>query len=165
MENSEKTCVGQKHVQWALKKKIGEEHVTLPNFVRKFGYTNRESAYSAYRALIDDSQIDTRRSKRLREAFKGFKDNAEVMFWSAMESRLDTTLTSRKAGMVTRAAGIRQAALDYDSHFGDTDHREAGGYSISNAGDEGDITNDDEGIVDGSTHKVILLTAVHFCKS
>lgn len=90
-----------------------------PNFVRKFGYTNRESAYSV---LIENSQIDTRWLKRLRDAFKKFKDNAETMFWSAM-ARLDTTLTSRKAGMIARAIGIQQAALDYDGHFRDLDHR------------------------------------------
>ncbi|KAF8944282.1 hypothetical protein BGZ47_004423 [Haplosporangium gracile] len=39
------------------------------------------------------------------------------MFWSEVESKVDTALSSRKSGMITRAAGLRQAAQDYDSHF------------------------------------------------
>ncbi|KAF9542837.1 hypothetical protein EC957_001490 [Mortierella hygrophila] len=126
-----------------MKRKAGEEHVTLRNFVRKFGYTNRESAYSAYDTLIKDSQIEARRSKRLRDAFNTFKGNAEKLFWSSMESRVDTTLTSRKAGMVTRAVGIRQATLDYERFFEDVNLTEAGEFSVSSGADERDFTNDD----------------------
>ena len=110
------------HVLWALNKQKGEEHVTLPNFVRKFGYTNQDSAYSAYSVLIGNSQMESRRKERLQKAFKEFRDNSEAMFWSEVESMVDTTLSSRKSGMITRAAGLRQAAQDYDSHFGETDH-------------------------------------------
>ncbi|KAG0229625.1 hypothetical protein BGW41_002926 [Actinomortierella wolfii] len=141
MGNPAEPRLDQKHVQWALRKKKGEEHVTLPNFVRKFGFTNRESAYSAYGVLINDSQIDAQRSKRLQDAFNTFKSNAETLFWSAIESRIDTTLTSRKAGMITRAAGIQQAALDYDNLFGDKAFSEDDGYADFNVGDEGHITN------------------------
>lgn len=50
-----------------------------------------------------------------------------------MKYRLDTTLTSREAGMITRAVGIRQAALDYESHFGDVGHKKADGF-VGNEG-------------------------------
>lgn len=109
----------REHVLWALNKQKGEEHVTLPNFVHKFGYTNKDSASLAYSVLIENSQVEIRRSERLQEAFKEFRLNSEEMFWSEVESRVDTALSSRKSGMITRAAGLRQAAQDYDSHFED----------------------------------------------
>ncbi|KAG0273083.1 hypothetical protein BGZ95_011113 [Linnemannia exigua] len=110
----------REHVLWALNKQKGEEHVTLPNFVHKFGYTNKDSASLAYFVLIENSQVEVRRSERLQDAFKEFKLNSEEMFWSEVESKVDTALSSRKSGMITRAAGLRQAAQDYDSHFEDT---------------------------------------------
>ncbi|KAF9196616.1 hypothetical protein BGZ50_009131 [Haplosporangium sp. Z 11] len=154
MEISATKSLLQKRVLWALNRKIREEHVSLSNFVHKFSYINRDSAYSAYTALIEDSQIGSRRSKRLEVAFKKFRDNSEAMFWSEMESKLDSTLTSRKAEMITRAVGIRQAALDYDSLFGDMDHTKACGSSIRSKDNEGDITHQDarcgiEGLLSG----------------
>lgn len=119
METSIAKRPRREHVLWALNKQKGEEHVTLPNFVHKFNFRNQDSAYSAFSVLIENSQIESRRSERLQEAFKEFRENSEAVFWSELESMVDTLLSSRKSGIIARAAGLRQAAQDYDSHFGD----------------------------------------------
>lgn len=84
--------------------------MTPPNFVHWFGYTNKDSVYSAYSVLIKNSQIESRRSERHWKVFKEFRDNSEGAFGSEVESMVDTALSSRKSGMIISAAGLPQAA-------------------------------------------------------
>ncbi|KAF9099323.1 hypothetical protein BGX27_000621 [Mortierella sp. AM989] len=61
---------------------------------------------------IRTSRITTRSQVRAQR-----NDNSEELFWSEVESRVDTIVSSRKSGMITRAAGLRQAAQDYENKF------------------------------------------------
>lgn len=120
METQTAKVLLREHVLWAMTKQKGKEHVTLANFVHKFGYTNQNSANSAYLALVENSQIESRRSERLLDAFREFTDNSSELFWSEIESKIDTVLSSRKSGVITRAADLGQVVQDYNSRFGDT---------------------------------------------
>ncbi|KAF9341595.1 hypothetical protein BGZ91_005998 [Linnemannia elongata] len=106
------------HIAWALDKKKGEEHVTFQTFVKKFGYTDRTSAVASYTLLLQASQIERQRSKRLVEGFTEFQDNSSELFWSEVESKVDTIVTARRAGTITRAAGLKQIADDFGNYLG-----------------------------------------------
>ncbi|KAF9966720.1 hypothetical protein BGZ70_001501 [Mortierella alpina] len=79
------------------------------NRATKFGFTNKKSAYKAYESPIKDSQIDARRSKRLQQAFKEFRESSAKLFWSEIDTMVDTTLSARKEAKLTRAAELLQA--------------------------------------------------------
>lgn len=125
----------------------------LPNFVHKFGYMNKDSASLAYSVLIESSQVEFRWLERLQEAFKEFRLNSEEMFWSEVESKVDTALLSRKSGMITRAAGLQQAVQDYDSHFEDTKssttHSGLPPQPALSSADEGNVLDHDNASVSG----------------
>ncbi|KAG0246217.1 hypothetical protein BG011_002509, partial [Mortierella polycephala] len=89
------------HIAWAVDNEKGKEHVAFQTFVRKFGYTDRSSAVSSYTLLLEASQIERQRSKRLVEDFTEFQDNSSALFWSEAGS-----------GKITRAAGLKQADDD-----------------------------------------------------
>ncbi|KAF9143021.1 hypothetical protein BGZ80_008153, partial [Entomortierella chlamydospora] len=44
-------------------------------------------------------------------------ENSSELFWSELQSKVDTIISSRKAGIITRAAGLEQAANDYKNHL------------------------------------------------
>ena len=44
------------HLAWAQDKTLGKEHVLLPNFVRKFGFADKDSANGAFLKLINSNK-------------------------------------------------------------------------------------------------------------
>jgi hypothetical protein len=101
-----------------LIKKKGEEHVTFQTFIRKLGYTDRNSAVSSYTLQLQASQIERQRSKRLVGDFTEFQNNSSELFWSEAVSKVDSIITARQAGAITRAAGLKQAADDFENYLG-----------------------------------------------
>ncbi|KAF9176609.1 hypothetical protein BGZ50_000242, partial [Haplosporangium sp. Z 11] len=85
---------------------------------KKLGYTDRSSAISSYTLLLQASQIERQRSKRLVEGFTKFQGNSSELFWSEVESKVGTIVTAKKAGTITRAAGLKQGADDFGTYLG-----------------------------------------------
>ncbi|KAF9115765.1 hypothetical protein BGX27_006547 [Mortierella sp. AM989] len=117
MEQSSKPAVPKPHISWALAKTKGQEHVCVPNFVRKFRFTDKESAYSAYSILIQASQISNKRVARLQQAFTNFKLNRERRFWALKNSEEDTVVSAKESAIITRAVGLKQAKFEYNQHI------------------------------------------------
>ncbi|KAF9898348.1 hypothetical protein BX616_004153 [Lobosporangium transversale] len=134
----------QDQVSWALLKDQGVEHVTFPNFVHKFGFTNSRSAVSAYSALLRETQINEERRKRLNEEFKDFQTNSAELFWSELDSKVDTILSSRKAGIMTRAVGLKQASYDFNRRFEDMENTEQSAPTYHNVEKPTGLNDDEE---------------------
>ncbi|KAF9991380.1 hypothetical protein BGZ79_004597, partial [Entomortierella chlamydospora] len=122
MEQTSYSDVPRPYLSWALAKKKGQEHVSLPNFVRRFQYTDKESAYSGYATFIQSSHIDNKRRVRLEKAYTDFKLNREREFWVTRNSYVDTVVSAKEAAIVTRGVGLKQTKFDYNQYLSNLDH-------------------------------------------
>jgi hypothetical protein len=102
-------------LDWALNKKQGKEHVTLPNFVQTFGLSNKESATEAYLSLIKHNQLSEKRRKKLHEAYVSFRLLREERFWhnhalkiEERRLRINGAIVAKKAGVVIQDAGLKE---------------------------------------------------------
>ncbi|KAF9346775.1 hypothetical protein BGX26_001711 [Mortierella sp. AD094] len=106
MSSSAENTSAKSHLLWAKSKLEGEEHVTLPNFVARFKYSDKEVTYLAYSNLVNATELSRKRRERLQEEFDSFKAHQEEEFWS----NLKTNINSENA--------IRwQAELEFDQHI------------------------------------------------
>ncbi|KAG0006576.1 hypothetical protein BGZ65_006434 [Modicella reniformis] len=101
---------------WALNKVPKKEHVTFTNFVKKFGFTTKESANEAYITLINSTNICQRRQMKLHESYKLFLERQEDGFWADRTLKttdhmllVNSAVIAKKAGTMIQEAGLLEA--------------------------------------------------------
>lgn len=102
------------HLDWAQEKKAGEEHVLLPNFVRrKFGFTDKDSANMAFLMLIGSNNLRQSRRELLQRLFTEFQQNLEESFWSDHTLKISTRITTKQTAIAVQKSGTKQAQVEY----------------------------------------------------
>ncbi|KAF9579608.1 hypothetical protein BGW38_004066, partial [Lunasporangiospora selenospora] len=94
---------------WAQDKQPGKEHVLLPNFVRKFGFAQKESANRAFLKLINSNNLRQSRRTNLRKLFKESRRNVEEAFWSEYILGITTKITTKQTAAAVQKSGAKQA--------------------------------------------------------
>ncbi|KAG0195455.1 hypothetical protein BGX28_001335, partial [Mortierella sp. GBA30] len=101
------------HIDWALEKKAGKEHVLLPNFVRKFEFTDKDSANRAFSALIGSNNLRQSRRLNLQRLFTEFQQNLEESFWTDHTLKISTNITTKQTATAVQKSGTKQAQVEY----------------------------------------------------
>lgn len=104
-----------RHILWASGKKPGKEHVKLPNFVRRFGYTNKDSANHDFLQLISSPHLRKRRRILLHNLYMHFKDNLEEAFWLNHTLKASTRNTAKQTAIAVQNVGALLARREYQS--------------------------------------------------
>ncbi|KAF9907731.1 hypothetical protein EC991_010678 [Linnemannia zychae] len=86
-------------LKWMLKEGT-KEHVTFVAFVKKFRFSDKQSATDAYLSLIGSSRIRKQRKKRLKAAFATFQKNHEEDFWAIPAKPVSNTNEVGEGGVV-----------------------------------------------------------------
>ncbi|KAF9944885.1 hypothetical protein BGZ65_011464, partial [Modicella reniformis] len=108
-------------IQWVLANVETEEQVTFTTFVKRFRFSDKQSATEAYLSLINSSQIRQSRREKLREAFVFFQKNHEEDFWANRALQLNSQTSSKKAAVFVQNVGLRQAESAYRHCFSKID--------------------------------------------
>lgn len=101
------------HISWALEKKPGKEHVILQNFVKRFKYTNKDSANNDFLQLLGIPQLQNRRRTLLQNLHKHFVDNLEERFWLNHTLSASTKNTTKKTATAVQNVGAILAEKEY----------------------------------------------------
>ncbi|KAG0227463.1 hypothetical protein BGW42_002937 [Actinomortierella wolfii] len=103
------------HLRWAKEEKVqGKEHVSLPNFARRFHFVDKDSANSAFLALICSPEIRMSRRVKLCHVFEQFQKNEEESFWTERAVQVNTTITINQTAIAVQTAGTKRAKLAYE---------------------------------------------------
>ncbi|KAF9579825.1 hypothetical protein BGW38_003756, partial [Lunasporangiospora selenospora] len=104
----------QQHRAWAKKKIPGQEHVLLPHFARRFQFSDKDTASSAFEALISSPELRKSRREKIRKAFIEFRKNSEVEFWSQRAVEVNTRDTTNQTTVAVQRAGAKKAQNEYE---------------------------------------------------
>ncbi|KAF9913632.1 hypothetical protein BX616_009802 [Lobosporangium transversale] len=110
----------EQYISWALDNRSDKEHVSLPSFVKKFNFTNKESANEAYLSLITSTNIHHMRRKRLHGAYMAFKERCEERFWAIRDMKIadrmlivKSATAAKKAGAIIQDSGLREVSFGH----------------------------------------------------
>ncbi|KAI1297564.1 hypothetical protein EDD11_007037, partial [Mortierella claussenii] len=103
-----------KFLEWALDWK-GRQHVYLSSFVSHFGLSDRESASQHFQKLIQSTQIDQKRRRKLQKSYNYFKEHSEEQFWSKHSLRLNTKLSAQKLARAAQDTAVDEAEAAYEA--------------------------------------------------
>ncbi|KAG0041367.1 hypothetical protein BGZ83_001892 [Gryganskiella cystojenkinii] len=105
------------HYDWLFNKQPKKEHVSLQNFVIKFGFTDQKSTNEAYLLLIISPRIRESRRTRLQDAFKLFKQRNETKFWESRNLKtadhrllVNSATIAKKTGIIIQETGFQEAS-------------------------------------------------------
>ncbi|GJJ79221.1 hypothetical protein EMPS_11581 [Entomortierella parvispora] len=105
------------HIKWALKALEEGEKITVPGFVKAFGYSSEQNANEAYLKLISSSNFTQPLRSRLDKNYKTWLDNHALTFWAersvALKAKL--ALTATAADMVDGGRPIAHCVLQEES--------------------------------------------------
>lgn len=104
--------MSQVYVDWALGWN-GKEHVYFPEFVSRFGLSNRESATQLFQELLESSFIPQKRRQKLQEAYQNFKEHKEEQFWTKYSLRLNTKQTAQRLALAAQDTAVEEAEAAY----------------------------------------------------
>jgi len=86
------------HIQWALKLLEKGEKITMPGFVKAFGYSSERKANADYLELLSSSNFAQSLRLRLEKNYKTWLDNHALTFWAersiAFKAKLALTATA-----------------------------------------------------------------------
>ncbi|KAF9089060.1 hypothetical protein BGX27_002570 [Mortierella sp. AM989] len=111
------------HLRWALEKKRGKEHVFLPNFVRRFGLSDRVSATREFESLLNLNNIRSRRRKKIAKAFEYFQDHHQEQFWAERALEVNTEVTIKRTGAIMQDAGVNEVKMACERYFSNNEGR------------------------------------------
>ncbi|KAF9934130.1 hypothetical protein BGZ65_003874, partial [Modicella reniformis] len=71
----------ERYLEWATDKKPKKEHVSFPNFVKRFDIYDKDTANEKFSSLIGSSRLRDGRRNKLRKAYNNFLERYEDSFW------------------------------------------------------------------------------------
>ncbi|KAF9343955.1 hypothetical protein BGX34_006191, partial [Mortierella sp. NVP85] len=91
------------YIAWANDKKEGKEHVLLPNFVRKFRFTDKDT-----RIIFE----------KVAEPISGtcFQKNLEESFWAGYTLKVNTKITTKQTATAVQKSGAKLAEWEYQRY-------------------------------------------------
>ncbi|KAF8953044.1 hypothetical protein BGZ46_003311 [Entomortierella lignicola] len=101
----------QGFINWVTVKDPKLEHVSFPNFVKRFKLTNKEDAIQQFELLICSSSVRQSRQQRLKGSFNNFQMHYMESFWSKYALDLKTKITALNAGTIIQDLGFQQAKI------------------------------------------------------
>ncbi|KAG0352049.1 hypothetical protein BGZ54_002983, partial [Gamsiella multidivaricata] len=108
------------YLNWACNKERKKEHASSPNFVKKFDFTDKESANEAYLSFISSHRIRENRRRELHEAYKVFRERNEDIFWErrALEIAdrrllINSAIVAKKTAAMAQKASIKEASSGF----------------------------------------------------
>ncbi|KAF9345756.1 hypothetical protein BGX34_004508, partial [Mortierella sp. NVP85] len=114
------------HLAWATDKKPKKEHVSFPNFVRKFDITDRKTASEAFSSLISSIHLRQTRRNKLQAAYKTFRERHEDTFWerralTVADKRLVTTSATiaKETAVIAQKASIKETVSGFKRYRAD----------------------------------------------
>ncbi|KAF9901171.1 hypothetical protein BX616_002346 [Lobosporangium transversale] len=119
----------QQHLEWAIEKAAGKEHVFFTTFVKRFKFTDKEYAKRAYMQLIQSRYLRQDRREKLLQSYQEFEKSNEETFWSKYMLDVMTRVTMNQTAASAQRAGSKLAAAKYDcaiNNLRDSDIPETG---------------------------------------
>lgn len=131
------SSIPEKHLGWALNKQQGTEHVTFPNFVRRFDLSDQKAATTAYAQLTDSIQLRKHRRDNLKQAFREFRRHHETRFWAQRRLQVNSAIAANHAGVAVQEVGVTRAKVEFDQ-FTSGSHGSMYGDSLDDRRSEGE---------------------------
>ncbi|KAF9408896.1 hypothetical protein BGZ76_005781, partial [Entomortierella beljakovae] len=104
--------MSQEFLNWALEEG-DKEHVSMGNFVRTFGLTDRDSATKSFENLIKSTRIPLKRRESLLDEYCYFVSHHADRFWTKHLLNFNTEQTAQELALAAQDAAVEEAKSAY----------------------------------------------------
>lgn len=96
MSTSSDNPLQMSHLQWLLNAYESGRPITMPSFVKQFGYSCREDAHEAFVVLLSSTDIPLRTRNSLQQKYDIWQRNTGKEYWSSVSASLQIKISTNR---------------------------------------------------------------------